>query len=263
MDRDQQYLELILGAVRQSASYKPMFGQGRHGGLTLAEFQQLYSSDPFYSWFGLDSPLLYTAQRISGGMTLLYRQIGIGCQWVLDRILQDDLGLTEAQASWSYTLPQPGGKSQTLTLDGRIPVADVSGPRKNDVEAWLAQAAAHLSLDPIAIHNGAVFEIRQGYKSKDSKRQNADVANAANAYAYQYLPVLTLLSNQIDQSVAARYERARWLILRGATQGSALASTYVFFRDIVGYDLAAFFERNSTTLRNEITTIMEQLLGSQ
>lgn len=69
----------------------------------------------------MDSPLLYTAQRISGGMTLLYRQIGIGCQWVLDRILQDNLGLTEAQASWPYTLPQPGGKSQTLILDGRIP----------------------------------------------------------------------------------------------------------------------------------------------
>jgi len=25
---------------------------------------------------------------------------------------------------------------------------------------------------------GGVFEVRQGYKSKDSKRQNADVANA-------------------------------------------------------------------------------------
>lgn len=64
-------------------------------------------------------------------MTSLYRQIGIGCQWVLDRILQDNLGLTKAQAVWSYTVSQSGGKSRTLTLDGRIPVADVNDPRKN------------------------------------------------------------------------------------------------------------------------------------
>jgi hypothetical protein len=44
-----------------------------------------------------------------------------------------------------------------------------------------------------ALH-GTVFEVRQGYKSKDSKRQNADVSNASNAYAKGYLPVNMILS---------------------------------------------------------------------
>ena len=68
MDQDQEYVDLILKAVRISAAYKPMFGQGRKGGLTLERFQQLYSSDLFYAWFGLDSPLVYAAHRVSGGM---------------------------------------------------------------------------------------------------------------------------------------------------------------------------------------------------
>lgn len=45
---------------------------------------------------------------------------------------------------------------------------------------------------------GAVFEVRQGYKSKDAKRQNADIANAAAAYTQAYLPCVVMLSSQID-----------------------------------------------------------------
>ena len=40
----------------------------------------------------------------------------------------------------------------------------------------------HVDPDVFTILKGTVFEVRQGYKSKDSKRQNADIANAATAY---------------------------------------------------------------------------------
>jgi hypothetical protein len=262
MDNDTRYLNLILQAIRVCAQYRPMFGQGRKGGLTVAQFQALYGADPFYSWFGLDSPLVYAAHRVSGGMTSLYRQIGIGCQWMLSQVLSDYFGLSVADAAWSYKVLKADGTNQTLALDGRIPFESVSPARKQLVDNWLDAAAAALLLDRASIRNGAVFEVRQGYKSKDSKRQNADVANASNAYAYQYLPVVALLSNQIDSDVALRYARARWLILRGTTTGTVLNSTYVFYRDVVGYDLAGFFLRNSAVLKAEITMIMEQLLGT-
>lgn len=110
------------------------------------------------------------------------------------------------------------------------------------------------------ILKGSVFEVRQGYKSKDSKRQQADLANASAAYAATYLPVLLLLSTQIDEDLAERYRGARWLILRGATTGADTTSTYTFCRDVLGYDLAGFFERNSIHLRAEITAVPETLL---
>lgn len=263
MDQDQTYLNLLLQAVRICADYRPNFGQGRKGGLTKQEFSQLYGSDPFYSWFGLDSPLMYTAHRVAGGMTSIYRQIGIGCQWVFNQILRDTLGLTEEDANWFYMVPGLPLKERKLSLDGRIPLKAVDHEHLSIVTGWLKDAAEKLALesDTTEALKGAVFEVRQGYKSKDSKRQNADVSNASNAYAHQYLPVVALLSNQIDNDVAMRYQRARWLLLRGTVDGSTTDSTYVFLRDVVGYDLAAFFAKNSVMLRTEINIVLEKLLS--
>jgi ketopantoate hydroxymethyltransferase len=89
------------------------------------------------------------------------------------------------------------------------------------------------------------------------------VSNAANAYSHQYLPVLALLSTQIDSDVAERYGRARWLTLIGSVAGSAWDSTYVFVRDVIGYDLAAFFQRNAASLRAEVDEVLRSLLGER
>ncbi|HLJ81894.1 MAG TPA: hypothetical protein VKT52_10435 [Ktedonobacterales bacterium] len=263
MSQDDEYLQLLLKAIQTSANYRPKFGQGRKGGWTLDQFTQVYSADPFYSWFGLDMPIVYAAHRAAGGLTSVYRQIGIGCQWVLNRALRDSLGLSETDANWSYSVPKINGKEQRLSLDGRIVFDAVNAARKPIVDEWLNAAASALKVERAAIHNGAVFEVRQGYKSKDSKRQNADLANAANAYAYQYLPVVILLSDQIDSDVAQRYIGARWLVLRGTLSGIPLTSTYVFYRDVIGYDLAGFFSRNSPAIKKEIGLVVEKLLSRE
>ena len=107
---------------------------------------------------------------------------------------------------------------------------------------------------------GVVFEVRQGYKSKDSKRQNADISNASNAYAKLYIPTLLLLSAQIDDDVAARYTQARWLLLTGTTGGSQVESTYTFCRDVLDYDLAGFFRRHSRRIKVELEKVLKTLL---
>ncbi len=261
--QDVRYLELICGALRVCLNYKPACGRGRIGGVTLEEFQRIYRDDEFYSWFGLDSPLVYAAHKAAGGMTSIYRQIGIGCQLLFHRILQDTLALSPADAAWSYKVPTTKGKSRTLALDGRITIANIAGsPRRPAVELWLKEAAARLGLKGRNAANlgGAVFEVRQGYKSNDAKRQNADVSNAASAYAYRYLPVMLLLSVQIPDNLAERYARARWLMLRGTVAGSTIDSSYAFTREVLGYDLAGFFRRNSTAIKSETLAVFEGLL---
>ena len=262
-DHDETYLELVRGALRVCLNYKPSCGQGRIGGVTLEEFQRLYREDEFYSWFGLDSPLVYAAHKAAGGMTSIYRQIGISCQILFQRVLQDTLNLSSADATWSYKIPATKGKSRTLSLDGRIPIESVAkSPRRSMVEMWLKDAWLHLGLKGRNTANprGAVFEVRQGYKSNDAKRQNADVSNASSADAYHYLPVMLLLSVQIPGNLAERYRRARWLILRGTVSGSSVDSTYVFCRDVLGYDLAGFFRRNSSAIKKETLAVLEGLL---
>ncbi len=262
-DRDDKYLDVIRRALRVCLDYKPKFGKGRSGGFTLETFQKMYREDEFYTWFGLDSPLVYAAHKAAGGMTSVYRQIGIGCQLVFQLILCDQLGISMPDCVWSYQVPSARGKLRKLSLDGWIPLEKVCvEQQKKPVKRWLAQAAEAVGLakEDAKDLRGAVFEVRQGYKSKDSKRQNADVSNAANAYASKHLPVVLLLSTQIDSDVAERYTRAQWLILQGTVGGTSIDSTYVFCRDVLGYDLAGFFRRNSAAIKKETLAVFEGLL---
>jgi len=90
---DDKYLAIILEALAVCKNYKPKFGKGSKAGFSLYEFQKLYQQDAFYAWFGLDSPLIYAAHRAAGGMTSVYRQIGIACERLFCQVLQDDLKL--------------------------------------------------------------------------------------------------------------------------------------------------------------------------
>lgn len=75
----------------------------------------------------------------------------------------------------------------------------------------------HVDSDVFSTLKGAVFEVRQGYKSKDSKRQNADIANAATAYTKGYLPCAVILSTQIDSDILLRYRSEKWAVVTGVT----------------------------------------------
>ncbi len=62
--------------------------------------------------------------------------------------------------------------------------------------------------------------------------------------------------------ILTRYRAEKWSVLTGVIGlNDPLRSTYDFMREIVGYDLAAFFERNSATLRTEIDTVLRGLLA--
>jgi hypothetical protein len=266
-DKEARYLATLINPIKECASYLPKMGQGSDAGLTLEDFQKLYRADPFYTWYGLDHPLMYAAHKAAGGMTSVYRQIGKGVENLFRKILQDELGLSESQSKWSYELKVAGQKKpRILSLDGRIEFSDVSDEQKRKrVTEWLNQAASALSVDPniISALKGVVFEVRQGYKSKDSKRQNADIANASTAYTKAYLPCLLVLSTQIDKDLVTRYQLEKWALLTGSTaEKSTIKSTYSFVRDVIGFDLADFLSRNSGTLKKEVETILTALLST-
>ena len=264
--QDTEYLQIVLDPIRVSARYRPKFGQGnKREGLSFEEFQSLYRNDSFYSWFGLDNPLMYAAHKAAGGMTSVYRQIGIGCEKLFRKILQDAFDLSEEESNWSYEIPVEGGRTRKLHLDGRVTLSKI-----DDVDArkrfhgWMKSAAELINVDPdvFSTLKGVVFEVRQGYKSKDSKRQNADIANAATAYTKAYLPCAVVLSSQIDADILLRYRAAKWAIITGVigVETTPLTSTYDFVRDVVGYDLAGFFRRNQETLKDEVDAVLKNLL---
>lgn len=262
---DEHLLHILLEPIRVCVSYQPRLGQRVDEGFSLEQFQALYRADPFYSWYGLDHPMMYTAHRAAGGMTSVYRQIGIGVERLFRAILQDRFGLSAAESQWSYKMTSPGGKMRTLTLDGRIELAALQNAADRErVKNWMDTVAQNLGVatEIRRMLKGVVFEVRQGYKSKDAKRQNADIANASMAYTSAYIPCLVVFSNQIDEAIVTRYRNEQWVILTGAvTESSPVESTYAFVRDVLGFDLAGFFTRNSTALKREVERILQALLA--
>lgn len=259
---DAKLLSVFMGPVRKCARYRPAFGQGRSTGLNLREFQSLYGSDLFYAWLGLDDPVVYAAHRGAGGITSVYRQLGIGCERLFRQVLQVSLGLESNQTSWGYSYGKPNGDSGTHTLDAKVALADLSDDHKLRFKSWLADVHAKAIPEGGASRPmpGAVFEVRQGYKSADSKRQNADLRFGMRAYQASFLPVFALMSNQISAPVVRRYRADGMLVLLGVDDPSPLVSTYAFFEQVVGFDLAGFFQRNSDDIRTEMTEIVARLL---
>lgn len=259
---EARYLELMLAPVRECANYRPAFGRESAEGVTLEQFRTLYGADLLYHWVGLDSDLMYAAHKAAGGMTSIYRQLGIGCERLLRGVVTDSFGTTEDDARWTYDYEKEDGSTATHTLDIRIDSANLSsGEQQARLAAWLERCGASLRLSPERARDlrGVVMEVRQGYKSADSKRQNADLRFGLRAYNENYLPAVVIVSSQVSAPVIRRYRGAQLLVLTG-TLGADTESTFEFYREVVGYDLAAFFERSSPKLREEFGKVLKALL---
>lgn len=262
---DNELIEIFLSPLRKCSNYKPAFGQARGRGLSLADFQSLYGGDPFYAWLGLDDSMVYSAHKAAGGLTSVYRQLGVGSERLFRAVVGSQLHLNLEQMKWEYEYAKPNNSNGIHTLDARISSSDLMELDRERLNEWMENARKFLNpsgtlISPLA---GIVFEVRQGYKSADSKRQNADLRFGMRAYQENLLPALAIFSSQVSEPVAQRYRKDGMLILTGTTSPDPNISTFAFFREIVGYDLASFFERNSPSIQAEIKSIIQKLLSAQ
>ncbi len=252
----EEYLAVFLNPLKACMNYKPKLGTGKS--MSVDDFQKLYGSDVFYEWIGLASPRMYAAHKAAGGITSLYRQVGVGCERLFRKILSEHFALTEEQAAWSYEI-RTKGKTRWRYLDAKVTVSDVEDDKaKSCLLEWLARSAELVGANTVL--KGAAFEVRQGYKSKDSKRQNADLEFASNAYSNDYLPVMVLFSRQIDNDVLERYRAANMCVLTGVLGTDDHSSTYAFAEKIVGFDLADFFRSNAKLIAKTMESVLDYLL---
>jgi hypothetical protein len=261
--RDCRYRELLLEPLRLCASYKPAFGKDRSG-VSIDGFKSMYGSDPLYHWVGLDVDLMYTAHKAAGGMTSVYRQLGTGCERFVRAIMKDEFCLSDEQINWDYTIERSDGSSRTLTLDARLDFNDLpSNPRVDELKSWTNDVAQMLSFSQPQIETltGSVFEIRQGYKSQDAKRQNADMQSAMRARNDCFVFVMAVVSSQISKTLRRRYQNSQMLVLTGNLSGDPLDDTFAFIEQVVGYPITSFFERNSSVIREEVGVVLQNLLS--
>ena len=266
-ETDALFRERLLEPIRICAQYRPKFGGAGSDEeeFTIKDFETLFGADPLYSWLGLNSPLMYAAHKAAGGMTSIYRQLGIGCERLFRAIVQNELKLSDDEVRWGFDVTSGQGsdaKVQRATLDARIELKHIKdAAARKRVKEWLSRIEDFIKLKRARNSlDGAVFEVRQGYKSADSKRQNADLRFGLRAYDEAYLPVVLVFSNQVSQTVAKRYRESKLAVLTGTMNNDDRVSTFAFCENVVGYSLAGFFQRNTKTLKSEMTSILKALL---
>ena len=257
---DAKLCEILLGPLRKCLDYKPAFGGVKGSNLNYDDFRAIYEADPFYNWMGLAVPGVYSAHKAAGGLTSVYRQLGIGAERLICAILASRLSLTPSQLTWEYTYSKPNGKTGVHKLDAKIETADLREDAKKRIDSWLSSACVTAQTEKQFAPKGVVFEIRQGYKSADSKRQNADLRFGMRASQASLLPVFLILSTQVTEPVILRYSHEGMLVLRGTLDNDATTSTFAFMKEVVGYDLCAFFRRNKDLFKEEIQTLVQGLL---
>ena len=232
--------------------------------MDVGAFRTFYTSDFFYDLVGLASDEVYAAQKAAGGMTSFYRQLGIACERLARSVFAHEFALTDEQVRWAYSVPVSEDKSRVLTLDARLVPLDVENEAaRSRLDRWLSQAvAAAGASDRVASTiTGAVFDIRQGYKSADSKRQNADIGFGTKALMDGYLPCVLVFSGQVSQTVVARYRAQGLYVMLGSSSPLAHESTFDFFRNAVGWDLEAWLLTHRKVLRTEVQAILKHLLS--
>lgn len=256
------YVDEFLRPLRLCLNYKPAFGTSQ--GVDSLEFLDRFVEDFFYNAVGLAVHEMYVAHKAAGGITSFYRQLGIACEVLTRSVLIRELGLSAEQVKWNYTSPTGGTTDRTLTLDARIAPSEIGdATRRATVEKWLVSAALSAGVEPEISKGlkGAVFEVRQGYKSADSKRQNADLSFGIHALKAGYLPCLLVFSGQVSQVVVARYRQQGLYVLLGCASSQANMDTRDFFRDVVGWDLVQWLSMQGPTIRKELSEILRYLLS--
>lgn len=256
---DKFLLDIFLKPILKSGKYRPAFGLGKSTGIGFPEFEEIYSNDLFYNLIGLSSPEVYASHKAAGGLTSVYRQIGVGVENSFRTIVMSSLNITRDCASWSYNYQKANGKTGIHTLDALVK-ADNGNIRLKEINDWLEKSKVFLKLSSEVILNGAVFEVRQGYKSADSKRQNADLRFGMRSYQVNLLPVVCVFSSQVSQPVIKRYRADGMLVLTGVSSNDPCLSTFAFVKDVLDYDLVQFFERNSDEIQKAVRSVVSTLL---
>jgi hypothetical protein len=76
-------------------------------------------------------------------------------------------------------------------------------------------------------------------------------------------PVFAIFSSQIDADIVLRYRNNRSGILIGSHSTNPTVSLYAFTEQVIGYDLAGFFQRNSAEIKYQIHDVIQILLSAE
>lgn len=229
MIQESEVLSIAVANIRKVLEFNPYKSYSNVN--NRDEFQLLIANDPAFGALGLDDER-YVIARVGGNLvTSLHRKIGDLYGGIFAYLLKETYGVTEQELHYGVEV-SIGDRVQIRSTDGLI--------RKENYnelipEHWLQ-------------FEGIGFEVRSCYQIGDSKRIQADYDMSLALKAHNIKPVMLIMCNTSLKSPVARLSRS-WELYEGI-------KSFELIRMITGFDLYAFLQNNSQTLKVEIDRVL-------
>jgi len=226
-------IQLHLGVVLNFDPYANF-----PGAKSKSDFCRIMDADPAFSFLGLGDDK-YVIQRFGGNLiTSLHRKIGDMYEDIFQYLIKNKFSIPDSDLNFSVDV-EIGERKQRRSTDGIIRIRYLADQSIASLDNSWKQG------------EGLAFEVRSCYKIGDSKRIQADYDMALALDSLGYTPIMLIFCNTSLVSPVVRL-RNSWNLFEGS-------DTFVFIKELTGFDLLKYLNDNSTKYRSTIQKILTKL----
>lgn len=229
MINEKEVLNIAVSNIRRVLEFSPYKSYSRIN--NREEFQVLLADDPAFGALGLDDER-YVIARVGGNLiTSLHRKIGDLYEGIFAYLLKETYSVNDEELHYGVEV-RIGDRVQLRSTDGLI-----TREKYNEFipEHWLQ-------------FDGIGFEVRSCYQIGDSKRIQADYDMSLALKANNIKPIMLIMCNTSLKSPVARLAKS-WELYEGI-------NSFELIQTITGFNLYAFLQENSKTLKAEIDRVL-------
>ncbi|HXJ92153.1 MAG TPA: hypothetical protein VMT20_04645 [Terriglobia bacterium] len=241
---------IIRDHLAKISGYEPSHGRNKKERVPKDKLRELFSHDPLYSIFGLDSPEYVSATLGGGTVTSIHRKIGDLYEECVREIVKASLSLKPAEVRYVGHIAS-GAQLIDRSLDCFIPLDRLPGPEEKRLRSLAGAGFQSLAPKPTVRVVGIGFEVRHCYQSADSRRAQADDAMAMQCGVSGILPVMLVFCNQSNRQILRRYTRI-WYVTEGM-------DSYNMVKEISGFDFYGFLLAHREEYRKPVIDALRRI----
>lgn len=235
--------EIIRGHLAKISEYEPSHGRSKRARVPRDKLREIFSRDPLYSIFGLDSPEYISATLGGGTITSIHRKIGDLYEDCVREIIKSALGLGGEEVRYAAQIAS-GAEEIDRSLDCYIPLERLPESQMERLRSLAETGFQSLVPKPAVRVIGIGFEVRHCYQSADSKRAQADDAMAMHCGISGILLIMLVFCGQSNRQILKRYTRI-WYVTEGM-------DSYNLLKEISGFNFFSFLSERREEYRKPV-----------
>lgn len=218
------------------------------------EVEKEIKSDALYGLLFRDISEFYVQSVLGGRITTsLHRNFGDIVEMSVREIFKSAFDLDDQLAQSSFTLKSIEKRS-TRTTDVTLPYTALEEKTVGRLRAFHEQLCKRHRRDVEGLHatcKGVGYEVRQCYKSNDSKRRTADIDMSHLLANKGLAPVMLIFCSSSSASIIQDYNRlSKWLILEGT-------AAFEYVNDVTGFNYRAYLDSKIEKLAPQLRSLFQ------